>query len=285
MNSAEFDAPAERAPAGLPLPKLDRRAFVAGLGGAAAVAAMSSEAKADALEDHLNEALAEEAKRFPTEAEVNALIPTRNFRRGAGKIFAGQPGNVHILPPMPEKPTLVDFMRLRLTDPLNHCMQSGNLAQKNGLDEELVLACLLHDLPLMLMRSQHGFWAAQLFEPYISERAAFAIRHHAALRFFPDEETGYEYPDLYREMYGEDYVPPKHVQEEYEWVKQHKWYSAARQVTMNDLYSFDPNVTVSLEQFDGIIAREFKQPKEGLGFDGSPVAHMWRALAFPDAPL
>jgi hypothetical protein len=268
----------------LPLPSIDRRAFIGGLGGAAVVATMSPEARADALEAHLNEAM-DAQKKYPSVAEVNAKINTRTYRRGVGKIFAGQDGNVGYLNPMPEAPTLIDFIKLRLTEPLNHCLQSANLARKNGLEDELVLACLLHDLPLTLMRTQHGFWGAQLFEPYISERATFAIRHHAALRFFPDEESGYEYPDLYREMFGEDYVPPPHVQAEYEWVRKHRWYSAPRHLTNNDLYAFDPNVTVDLEDFEDLIGREFRQPREGLGFDGSPVAHMWRTLADPDSPL
>jgi hypothetical protein len=34
-----------------------------------------------------------------------------------------------------------------------------------------------------------------------------------------------------------------------------------------------------------LIGRRFKQPPEGLGNDNSPVAHMWRTLASPDAPL
>jgi hypothetical protein len=42
---------------------------------------------------------------------------------------------------------------------------------------------------------------------------------------------------------------------------------------------------VSIDPFTDIIGRHFKQPKEGLGFDNSPVAHMWRSIAFPDHPL
>jgi hypothetical protein len=56
-------------------------------------------------------------------------------------------------------------------------------------------------------------------------------------------------------------------------------------VTVNDLYAFDPKVTVNLEQFTDVIGRGFRQPKEGLGFDQTPVAHMWRSLMRPDAPL
>ncbi len=44
-------------------------------------------------------------------------------------------------------------------------------------------------------------------------------------------------------------------------------------------------VKVAIDPFVDIIGRRFKQPKEGLGFDGSPVAHMWRTLIYPDNPL
>ena len=59
----------------------------------------------------------------------------------------------------------------------------------------------------------------------------------------------------------------------------------ARLVTINDLYSFERGVNPQLEQFTDVIGRHFKQPKEGLGFDGSPVAHMWRSMINPDRPL
>jgi len=53
----------------------------------------------------------------------------------------------------------------------------------------------------------------------------------------------------------------------------------------NDLYSFDPNVQVEIDEFTDVIGRHFKQPKEGLGNDNTPVSHMWRSMAIPDAPL
>ena len=57
---------------------------------------------------------------------------------------------------------------------------------------------------------------------------------------------------------------------------------AARLVTMNDLYSFDPNVIIDVDDFTDIIGRHFKQPVEGLGFDNSPSAHMWRSMIWPN---
>jgi hypothetical protein len=57
---------------------------------------------------------------------------------------------------------------------------------------------------------------------------------------------------------------------------------SARKITINDLYSFEKDVEVELEDFTDIIGRNFKQPKEGLGFDGSPTAHMWRSFIWPN---
>ena len=58
----------------------------------------------------------------------------------------------------------------------------------------------------------------------------------------------------------------------------HKWYMEARLITLNDEYSFDANADISVDPFVDIIGRHFNQPKEGLGFDNSPVAHMWRTI-------
>jgi hypothetical protein len=119
----------------------------------------------------------------------------------------------------------------------------------------------------------------------VSEKVAFAVRYHQALRFYEDKEAGYEYPDLYRNMFGEDYVPSPYIQADYKMLRNHKWYMEPRMVTVNDLYAFEPGVVVNIEPFIDIIGRQFKNPKEGLGFDGSPVAHMWRTIATPDNPL
>jgi hypothetical protein len=282
--------------------EIDRRDFIAGLGGVAAVSLMSHEARADALEDALNETLAVPSdgrielaqaepgsapQRFPTAAEIESEITTRRYRRGVGRVFLTmtEGATVDHLPKMPAAPTLFDFFEHRFTGTRNHCYQSANKAMERGADEEIVLACLLHDTVQEMMRADHGYWGAQLYAPYVPERTAFAIKYHQALRFYPDTEAGYEYPDLYRRIFGADYVPAPHVQADYELARNHRWYDAPREVTVSDLYAFDPNAVVSLDPFVDIVGRHFKQPKQGLGNDGSPVAHMWRTLINPDAPL
>jgi hypothetical protein len=272
--------------------EINRRHFIAGLGGVAVVKAMSSEAKAEALEGYMiqqlnGSTLPAQDKKFPTAAEMEAQIETRSYRRGVGSLFlTTRPGGkVSKLPAMPAKPTLVDYFNLRFQSVSNHVLQSANQAMKRGMTEEIVLACLLHDTVQVLIKTDHGYWGAQMYEPYVPEKTAFAIRYHQALRFYEDKEAGYIYPDLYRNMFGEDYVPLPHIKADYEMLKSHPWYMAPRQVTVNDLYAFEPGVVVKLDPFIDLIHRHFKQPKEGLGNDNSPVAHMWRAIAMPDNPL
>lgn len=185
------------------------------------------------------------------------------------------------LPAMPAAPTLVDFFKLRF-GPSMHLLQSARHAVKAGLPEKMVLACLLHDIAVVgFIRGDHGYWGAQLVEPYVDEEVTWAIRAHQVLRFYPDESVGYEYPQAYVALFGEDYRPDPYIDEDYKRMRAHKWYMSGRQITLNDIYSFDPNLHVELEEFTDIIGRNFRQPSQGLGFDNSPVAHMWRAMIRP----
>lgn len=196
-------------------------------------------------------------------------------------------GKVHLmghdprLPRMPDRPTLFDFFKYRF-GPAVHMLQSARLAQKNGASEKIVLACLLHDIGnIGFIRADHGYWSAQLVEPYVDEEVAFAIRYHQVLRFFPDESVGYTYPESYIRLFGADFRPAPYVEREYEYAKKHKYYMSARLLTVNDLYAFDPSLEVDLEEFTDIVGRHFCQPEEGLGFDHSASAHMWRTINWP----
>ena len=185
------------------------------------------------------------------------------------------------LPKMPERPTLFDFFKYRF-GPSTHLKQSARLAMKRGENEKIVLACLLHDIAnIGFIRGDHGYWGAQLVEPYVDPEVSWAIRHHQALRFFADESVGYEYPKQYVKLFGPDYKPEPYIEAAYREARKHKWYMTSRLITVNDLYAFDPAVRVDLEEFTDVVGRNFKQPKEGLGFDGSPTAHMWRTIIWP----
>ena len=89
------------------------------------------------------------------------------------------------LPPMPAQPTLMDFFKFRF-GPCMHLLQSARHAVKAGLGDRMVLACLLHDISTIgFIRGDHGYWGAQLVEPYVDAEITWAIRAHQVLRFYP----------------------------------------------------------------------------------------------------
>jgi hypothetical protein len=191
------------------------------------------------------------------------------------------------LPKMPARPGLADFFLHRFVPmAANHLLQSANLARMRGLDGKTVLACLLHDIAMAgLIPGDHGYWGAQLIEPYVDEEVSWAVRNHQALRYFADESVGYPYPEEYIRFFGKNYRPPDYIRQAYERARAHKWYMTSRHITVNDSYSFDPHTELEIEDFEEVIGRHFRQPKEGLGFDNSPVAHMWRAMIWPHNSL
>ena len=186
---------------------------------------------------------------------------------------------------MPDRPTLVDFFELRFGQVRSHCLQSAARALRNGVAEEAVFACLIHDTGMVLNRPDHGFWSEALYRPYVADKVAFALRYHQSLRFFPAPDYGYEYPEIYNRLFGENYEPDDYIQADYEYVRNHRWYDDVMQIVQNDDYSFDPDANLTIEPFIDIIGRHFLQPAEGLGHDNSATAFMWRTIANPHRPL
>ncbi len=95
-------------------------------------------------------------------------------------------------------------------DELAHALQCAELADVAGADEELVLACLLHDVGRYAVAQEgisdtleptatrsrtgrgHHEAGADLLVPYVPERVAFLIRAHAeAKRYLCTTEPGY----------------------------------------------------------------------------------------------
>ena len=184
----------------------------------------------------------------------------------------------------PKAPSLLDFFRLRFPDiTFRHLLTSALRAMEAGESETVIMACLLHDIANgLLIRSDHGYWGAQMVAPYVSEEVAWAVQYHQALRYFADEAVGYKYPDSYLRFFGPDYVPPDYIRQDAELARGHRWYMTSRKVTIYDIYFFDDTPTPDPEMFTDLIARNFRQPEQGLGFDGSPVAHMWRTAIWPN---
>jgi len=250
---------------------------------AATTNTMSLSERADALEEHMMH----ELERVVTKSVFSNLTEGKVEMEGGATLQAKHPGKYFNmredprLPPMPEKPTLIDYFRCRFAS-TNHLLQSAALALKSGHEEKVVLACLLHDVAVVsFIRCDHGYWGAQMIEPYVDEEVSWAVKSHQALRFFPDETVGYGYPDMYTKYFGPDYQPEEYIVEEYKRARKHKYYMTSRLICVNDVYAFDPNAKVNIDDFVDIVGRNFRQPEEGLGWDSSPSAHMWRTLMRP----
>jgi hypothetical protein len=193
-------------------------------------------------------------------------------------------GDNPALPKMPDRPTLQDFLRLRQDAfGYRHLTTSAKKAMEAGLDDKIILACLVHDIANgLLIRADHGYWGAQMIAPYVDEEVAFAVQYHQPLRYFADEAAGYPYPESYHRFFGADYEPPDYIRRDAAFARSHRWYMSARQVTLNDIYIMDNTETIDLEIFDDVIGRCFRTPEEGLGMDNSPSSHMWRTAIWPN---
>jgi hypothetical protein len=191
------------------------------------------------------------------------------------------------LPRMPKRPGLLDFIKHRSTDTtFRHLLVSAKHALDAGHEEKIVLACLVHDISNgCFLRPDHGYWGAQMIAPYVDEETAWAVQYHQALRYFADDSVGYQYPDSYRRFFGADYVPPDYIRRDAQMARRHRWYMSARLVTLYDKYFFEQFDPIDPEIFTDIVGRHFRRPPDGLGFDGSHVAHMWRTIIWPDNAL
>ena len=210
---------------------------------------------------------------------------------GEGEALAAlKPGTVMMmgdnpaLSKMPAAPTLIDFFTHRIDGITGrHLISSAMRALNDNQSENVIMACLLHDISnACLIRADHGYWGAQMIAPYVDEEIAWAVEKHQALRYFADESVGYKYPESYDRFFGADYVPPAYIRREAEAAMAHRWYMSSRLVTLYDIYFFEDETTPDITPLIDIIGRNFRQPVDGLGFDGSPTAHMWRTMIWPN---
>jgi HD domain len=214
------------------------------------------------------------------ESDIEARLLRHMSETGAVFMMGQNPA----LPVMPEKPGLLDFFHYRFSDiAFRHLLQSAKTALDAGQSETVIIACLLHDISNgALLRTDHGYWGAQMIAPYVSEEVAWAVQNHQALRYFADEAAGFKYPDAYNQFFGPDYQPPEYIQQAHAEARAHRWYMTSRLITIYDIYSFQDDWNIDPAIFTDIIGRNFREPAEGLGFDNSPVAHMWRTMIWPN---
>ena len=139
--------------------EIDRRAFIASLGGTAAVSLMDSEAKADSLEHWMEEQLDEQVAADQGHRRSSRPSP-RSKRRSKRATIDAAPAACSC----PGAATSRSSSRCRrirrfrissasASRPPITCCRARPARLKTGMSEEIVLACLLHDCVLNLIKA------------------------------------------------------------------------------------------------------------------------------------
>tara|TARA_B100000989_G_scaffold193904_1_gene146314 strand:+ start:1493 stop:2050 length:558 start_codon:yes stop_codon:yes gene_type:complete len=126
---------------------------------------------------------------------------------------------------------------------LEHSLQSATRAFKNKESEEMVVACLLHDMGDELAPLNHSEYAASVLKPYVSEKTHWIIEKHGEFQMY-----------YYAHHLGAD----RFKREKY---KDHKYYQATIDFCEKyDQCSFDPNYkTMSLKDFEPMVRNIFSR--------------------------
>ena len=128
---------------------------------------------------------------------------------------------------------------------LEHSLQSATRAEKDGADEEMVVATLIHDIGDNLAPHNHSQLVASVLRPYVSEKIYWIILHHGIFQ---------EY--YYAHHIGGD----RNSRDKF---KDHPYYQDAVDFCEKwDQKSFDPNYeSYSLEYFEPKVRKLFsKEP-------------------------
>ena len=126
-------------------------------------------------------------------------------------------------------------------DRLEHSLQTATRAYRDGAEEELVVAALLHDIDDMLAPHSHGELSALLLRPYVTERTYWIVRHHGLFQLY-----------YYAHHVGGD----RNARDKY---REHPWYRDAVDFCHRwDQCAFDPGYdSLPLEFFEPMVRRVF----------------------------
>ena len=126
-------------------------------------------------------------------------------------------------------------------DRLEHSLQTATRAYRDGADEEMVVAALLHDIDDLLAPHSHGELAALLLRPFVTERTCWIVRHHGLFQYY-----------YYAHHLGGD----RNARDRF---RDHPWYQDAVDFCHRwDQRAFDPDYeSLPLEFFEPMVRRVF----------------------------
>jgi predicted HD phosphohydrolase len=127
---------------------------------------------------------------------------------------------------------------------LQHSLQTATRALRDGADEELIVAALIHDIGDELAPYNHQAIAAAILEPYVRPEVTWIVEQHGLFQNY-----------YYVHHFGGD----RNAREQF---KDHPWYQACKDFCANwDQCSFDPDYpSEPLSTFEPVVRRILSRP-------------------------
>jgi predicted HD phosphohydrolase len=141
---------------------------------------------------------------------------------------------------------LDDSLQGYLVTRLQHSLQAATRAERDGADEELIAAALLHDIGDDLAPHNHAALAAEILRPYVRPEVTWIVAQHGIFQAY-----------YYAHHYGAD-------RNAREVLRGHAWFNACADFCENwDQSSFDPDYeTLPLSHFVPLLRQVFARPRE-----------------------
>jgi len=139
---------------------------------------------------------------------------------------------------------------------LGHSLQAATRATRDGADEELVAAALLHDIGDELAPYNHAEFAAAILRPYVRPEVTWIVVQHGLFQNY-----------YYVHHLGGD----RNARERY---RDHPWYAACAHFCAQwDQCSFDPDYSSEpLGFFEPLVRRIFGRTPHDPRYVSGPIA-------------
>ena len=137
---------------------------------------------------------------------------------------------------------------------LQHSLQSATRAMRDGADDELIVAALIHDVGDDLAPYNHAAIAAELIRPYVRAEVTWIVEQHGLFQC-----------SYYVLHLGGD----RNMRDRY---RDHPWYEACAAFCEKwDQCSFDPAYdTLPLEAFVPLVEKIFSRKPHDARYVGEP---------------
>ena len=126
---------------------------------------------------------------------------------------------------------------------LEHSLQTATRALNDKASNEMIVACLLHDIGDELAPLNHAECAAAILKPYVSEKTHWIIEKHGIFQMY---------------YYAHHLGGNKNERDKF---KEHKYYNDTINFCENwDQKSFDPNYkSLTLKDFEPYVKKIFNR--------------------------